>query len=276
MPISTGAPRKIRWQGVVPERGSDPKLVSIGRARAAPSVQGPPAPVRGWRVKRWRTEAGPIGVAIAGAQRLLELTVAQHSPHGAGELRASVRCDDGVGGEAGDPAADDSVCAGLGRGGDHWDGLNPPASAVSGEHAAPAMSEEPAAPAMSVEQAAPAVSVEPAAPAMSIEQAAPAMSVDPAAPAKGVDPAAPAKGVEQAVPAMNVDPAAPGKGVDPAAPAKGVEQAAPAMSVDPAAPAKGVEQAAPAMSVKSMSSVYCIPWLGLDSWPRRRCPWPPQ
>jgi hypothetical protein len=65
MPVSTGAPRKIRWQGVVPGRGSDPKLVAIGRAQAAPSVQGPPAPVRGRRVKRWIAEAGPIGVAIA-------------------------------------------------------------------------------------------------------------------------------------------------------------------------------------------------------------------
>jgi hypothetical protein len=70
-------------------------------------------------VKRWRAEAGPIGVAVAGAQRLLELAVAQHSPHSAGGLRASVRCDDWGGGEAGDPAADDGVCAGLGRGGDH-------------------------------------------------------------------------------------------------------------------------------------------------------------
>jgi hypothetical protein len=76
LPVSTGAVRKIRWQGVVPGKGSDPKLVSIGRARAAPSVQGPPAPVRSRRVKRWRAEAGPIGVAIAGAQRLLELAVA--------------------------------------------------------------------------------------------------------------------------------------------------------------------------------------------------------
>jgi hypothetical protein len=76
MLVSTGAPRKIRWQGVVPGRGSDPKLVSIGRARAAPSVQGLPAPVRGQRVKRWRAEAGPIGVTIAGAQRLLKLGVA--------------------------------------------------------------------------------------------------------------------------------------------------------------------------------------------------------
>ncbi len=71
-------------------------------------------------------EAGPIGVAIAGAQQLLELTVAQHSPHAAGELRASVRCDDGGGGAVRDPAADDSVCTGLVRGRDHWDGLNPP------------------------------------------------------------------------------------------------------------------------------------------------------
>jgi hypothetical protein len=66
----------------------------------------------------------------------------------------------------GDPAADDGVCAGLGRGGDHWDCLNPLASAVSEEQAAPVMSKEPAAPAMSVEQAAPAMSVEQAAPAM--------------------------------------------------------------------------------------------------------------
>ncbi len=27
MPVSTEAPGKIRWQGVVPGRGSDPKLV---------------------------------------------------------------------------------------------------------------------------------------------------------------------------------------------------------------------------------------------------------
>ncbi len=129
--------------------------------------------MRSRRAKRWRAEAGPISVAVAGAQRLLELTVAQHSPHGDGELRASVRCDDGGGGEAGDPAA----------------------------------------PAMSVEQAAPAMSVDPAAPAKSVDPAAPAKGVDPAAPAKGVDPAAPAKGVEQAAPAMSVDPAAPAKGV---------------------------------------------------------------
>ncbi len=84
----------------------------------------------GRRAKRWRAEACPIGVAVARAQRLLKLAAAQHSPHSAGELRASVRCDDGGGGEAGDPAADDGVCESLGRGGDHWDGLNPPGSPV--------------------------------------------------------------------------------------------------------------------------------------------------
>jgi hypothetical protein len=119
----------------------------------------------------------------------------------------------------GDPAADDGVCAGLGRGGDHWDCLNPLASAVSEEQAAPVMSKEPAAPAMSVEQAAPAMSVEQAAPAMSVEPAAPAMSVEQAAPTMSVDPAASVKSVVPTAPAKSVDPAAPAKSVDPAAPA---------------------------------------------------------
>jgi hypothetical protein len=90
MPVSTGAPRKIRWQGVVPGRGSDLKLVSIGRARAAPSVQGPPGPCERSESEEVESVGWPIGVAVAGAQRLLELAVAQHSPHNAGELRACV------------------------------------------------------------------------------------------------------------------------------------------------------------------------------------------
>jgi hypothetical protein len=130
MLVSTGAPRKIRWQGVVPGRGADLRLVSIGRARAAPLVQGPPGPCERSESKEVESGSWPIGVAVEGAQRLLELAAAQHSPHSAGELRASVRCDDGGGGEAGDPAADEGVCTGLGQGGDHWDGLNPPGSPV--------------------------------------------------------------------------------------------------------------------------------------------------
>jgi hypothetical protein len=88
MPVFTGAPQKIRWQGVV-YGSSDLKLVSIGRARAARSVQGPPGPCELSESEEVESVGWPISVAVAGAQHLLELSVAQHSPHGAGELRAS-------------------------------------------------------------------------------------------------------------------------------------------------------------------------------------------
>jgi hypothetical protein len=90
-------------------------------------VQGPPGPCDLRRSESEEVECvgWHISVAVAGAQRLLELAVARHSPHSAGELRASVGCDEGGGGVAGDPTTDDGVCTGLGRGGDRWDGLNP-------------------------------------------------------------------------------------------------------------------------------------------------------
>jgi hypothetical protein len=89
MPVSTGAPRKIRWQGVVPGRGSDLKLVSIGRAGCAVG-SGTAGPCERSESEEVESGSWPIDVAVAKAQRLLELAVAPHSPHGADELRASV------------------------------------------------------------------------------------------------------------------------------------------------------------------------------------------
>jgi hypothetical protein len=76
----------------------------------------------------------PISATVAGAQRLLKLALeafhhtiglgmvcprqdvlnpqllAQHSPHCAGELQASVLCDEGGDAEAGDPTSNRRLC----------------------------------------------------------------------------------------------------------------------------------------------------------------------
>jgi hypothetical protein len=71
-----------------------------------------------------------LGVVCCRQNVLNPQLLAQRSPNCTGELRASVRCDEGRDAEAGDAAADVGVHTGLSRGGDHWDGLNPPGRPV--------------------------------------------------------------------------------------------------------------------------------------------------